>query len=132
MEKRVIFKGWWLPLILVAPQLIISAIFFFYPAGQAVWNSLFLPDPFGIKSQYVGLENFKFLASDSYYRASFLTTLLFSTLVSVFSMGLGLYFAALADRLIKGAGVYQTLLLWPYAVAQPLLLSFGVFYFQVE
>ena len=117
MEKRVIFKGWWLPLILVAPQLIISALFFFYPAGQAVWNSLFLPDPFGLKSQYVGLENFKFLASDSYYRASFLTTLLFSTLVSVFSMGLGLYFAALADRLIKGAGVYQTLLLWPYAVA---------------
>ena len=117
MEKRVIFKGWWLPLMLVAPQLIVSAIFFFYPAGQAVWNSLFLPDPFGLKTEFVGLDNFKFLATDSYYRASFITTIIFSTLVSVFSMGLGLYFAALADRLIKGAGVYQTLLIWPYAVA---------------
>jgi len=79
MEKRVIFKGWWLPFILVAPQLIVTAIFFFYPAGQAVWNSLFLPDPFGLKTEFVGLDNFKFLATDSYYRASFITTIIFST-----------------------------------------------------
>ena len=54
MEKRVIFKGWWLPALLVAPQLIISFLFFFYPSGQAIWNSLFLPDPFGLKTEYVG------------------------------------------------------------------------------
>ena len=61
MEKRVVFKGWKLPVLLVTPQLIISAVFFFYPSGQAIWNSLFLPDPFGLKTQFVGLDNFRFL-----------------------------------------------------------------------
>ncbi len=83
MEKRVIFRGWWLPICLVAPQLIISIIFFFYPAGQAVWQSLFIPDPFGLSSQYVGLGNFEYLLGDKYYRASFLTTAVFSVLVTV-------------------------------------------------
>ena len=116
MEKRVFFKGWMLPAMLVAPQLIISFIFFFYPSGQAIWNSLFLPDPFGLKTEFVGLDNFRFLLSDPYYLASFKTTIFFSTAVSVSSMAIGLYLAALADRLIKGAGVYQTLLIWPYAI----------------
>ena len=117
MKKRVIFKGLWFPLLLVAPQLMISLVFFFYPSGQAIWNSFFLPDPFGLKTEFVGIDNFTFLLTDSYYRASFFTTAIFSISVSVFSMGLGLYLAVLADRLIKGAGVYQTLLIWPYAVA---------------
>ena len=117
MEKRVFFKGWKLPVLLVAPQLLISFVFFFYPSGQAIWNSLFLPDPFGLKTEFVGLDNFRFLLSDPYYLASFKTTMIFSVAVSVSSMGIGLYLAALADRLIKGAGVYQTLLIWPYAIA---------------
>ena len=117
MEKRVFFKGWWLPAILVAPQLLISFVFFFYPSGQEIWNSLFLPDPYGLKTEFVVLDNFRFLLSDPYYLASFKTTVIFSTAVSVSSMALGLYLAALADRLIKGAGVYQTLLIWPYAIA---------------
>ena len=117
MKNRVIFKGLWFPLLLVAPQLMISLVFFFYPSGQAIWNSFFLPDPFGLKTEFVGIDNFTFLLTDSYYRASFFTTAIFSISVSVFSMGLGLYLAVLADRLIKGAGVYQTLLIWPYAVA---------------
>ena len=75
MEKRVIFKGWWLPALLVAPQLIISFLFFFYPSGQALWNSLFLPDPFGLKTEFVGLDNFKFLLTDPYYLESFKTTI---------------------------------------------------------
>ena len=75
MDKRVIFKGWRLPALLVAPQLIISFVFFFYPSGQAIWNSLFLPDPFGLKTEYVGLDNFRFLLSDPYYLASFKTTI---------------------------------------------------------
>ncbi len=117
MEKRVVFKGWKLPVLLVTPQLIISAVFFFYPSGQAIWNSLFLPDPFGLKTQFVGLDNFRFLLTDPYYLASFKTTITFSILVTVSSMLIGLYLAALADRLIKGSGVYQTLLIWPYAIA---------------
>jgi len=130
MEKRVIFKGWWLPALLVAPQLIISFLFFFYPSGQAIWNSLFLPDPFGLKTEYVGLDNFRFLLSDPYYLASFKTTIFFSTAVSVTSMGIGLYLAALADRLIKGAGVYQTLLIWPYAIAPAIAGVLWLFLFN--
>ena len=105
MEKKVFFRGWLLPILLISPQLIISIIFFFYPAGQAISNSLYLPDPFGLSSEFVGLENFLFLFGDSYYLSSFVTTIFFSTSVSVLSMGLGLYFALLADRIFKGAGV---------------------------
>ena len=130
MEKRVIFKGWWLPALLVAPQLIISFLFFFYPSGQAIWNSFFLPDPFGLKTEYVGLDNFRFLLSDPYYLASFKTTIFFSTAVSVASMGIGLYLAALADRLIKGAGVYRTLLIWPYAIAPAIAGVLWLFLFN--
>ena len=130
MEKRVFFKGWWLPAILVAPQLLISFVFFFYPSGQAIWNSLFLPDPFGLKTEFVGLDNFRFLLSDPYYLASFKTTIIFSTAVSVSSMALGLYLAALADRLIKGAGVYQTLLIWPYAIAPAIAGVLWLFMFN--
>ena len=130
MEKRVFFKGWMLPAMLVAPQLIISFVFFFYPSGQAIWNSLFLPDPFGLKTEFVGLDNFRFLLSDPYYLASFKTTIIFSTAVSVSSMGIGLYLAALADRLIKGAGVYQTLLIWPYAIAPAIAGVLWLFLFN--
>ena len=130
MEKRVFFKGWLLPVMLVAPQLIISFIFFFYPSGQAIWNSLFLPDPFGLKTEFVGLDNFRFLLSDPYYLASFKTTIFFSTAVSVSSMAIGLYLAALADRLIKGAGVYQTLLIWPYAIAPAIAGVLWLFMFN--
>ena len=130
MEKRVFFKGWWLPALLVAPQLLISFVFFFYPSGQAIWNSLFLPVPFGLKTEFVGLDNFRFLLSDPYYLASFKTTVIFSTAVSVSSMALGLYLAALADRLIKGAGVYQTLLIWPYAIAPAIAGVLWLFMFN--
>lgn len=91
MEKRVTFKGIWLPLLLVLPQILITAIFFFYPAGQAIWQSLFIPDPFGLSMQWVGLGNFEYLFSDRYYRASFVTTAVFSILVTVVSMGVALY-----------------------------------------
>ena len=130
MEKRVFFKGWKLPALLVAPQLLISFVFFFYPSGQAIWNSLFLPDPFGLKTEFVGLDNFRFLLSDPYYLASFKTTMIFSVAVSVSSMGIGLYLAALADRLIKGAGIYQTLLIWPYAIAPAIAGVLWLFLFN--
>ena len=130
MEKRVFFKGWKLPALLIAPQLLISFVFFFYPSGQAIWNSLFLPDPFGLKTEFVGLDNFRFLLSDPYYLASFKTTMIFSVAVSVSSMGIGLYLAALADRLIKGAGVYQTLLIWPYAIAPAIAGVLWLFLFN--
>ncbi|WP_300585115.1 sn-glycerol-3-phosphate ABC transporter permease UgpA [Marivita sp.] len=132
MEKRVTFKGIWLPLLLVLPQILITAIFFFYPAGQAIWQSLFIPDPFGLSMQWVGLGNFEYLLSDRFYRASFITTAVFSILVTVVSMGVALYLAILADRLIKGSGTYRTLLIWPYAVAPAVAGVLWLFMFNTR
>ena len=132
MEKRVIFRGWLLPMLFVLPQLLITAVFFFYPAGQAVWQSLFIPDPFGLKSQFVGLGNFVFLLQDPFYRASFATTAIFSSLVTVVSMGVALWLAVLADRLIKGSGTYRTLLIWPYAVAPAVAGVLWLFMFNTR
>ena len=132
MEKRVVFHGWLLPALLIAPQILISLIFFFYPAGQAIWQSLFIPDPFGLSAQFVGFENFEFLFSDSYYRASFLTTVLFSVLVTVFAMMPALLLAVMADRLIKGAGIYRTMLIWPYAVAPAVAGVLWLFMFNTR
>ena len=132
MEKRVTFRGLLLPLVLVLPQLVVTAVFFFYPAGQAVWQSLFIPDPFGLKSQFVGLGNFEFLLKDPYYRASFVTTAVFSSLVTLVSMGMALWLAVLADRLIKGSATYRTLLIWPYAVAPAVAGVLWLFMFNTR
>ncbi|RLJ58880.1 carbohydrate ABC transporter membrane protein 1 (CUT1 family) [Litoreibacter meonggei] len=132
MEKRVTFKGWLLPMCLLMPQIIITAVFFFYPAGQAIYQSLFIPDPFGLSMKWVGLGNFEYLLGDSYYRASFVTTAVFSILVTVTSMGFALYLAVLADRLIKGSGVYRTLLIWPYAVAPAVAGVLWLFMFNTR
>ncbi len=117
MEKRVTFNNRVLPYALVAPQMLVTAIFFFWPAGQAIYQSAFIPDPFGLRSLFVGFGNFEFLFSDPYYLASFRTTAVFSSLVTVISMGAALWLAVIADRVIKGSGAYRTLLIWPYAVA---------------
>ena len=132
MEKRVTFEGWLLPLCLIAPQVVISAVFFFYPAGQAIWQSLFIPDPFGLSSQFVGLENFRYLMGDPYYRASFITTAIFSTLVTLAAMIPALFLAVMADRLVKSAGVYRTLLIWPYAVAPAVAGVLWLFMFNTR
>ena len=117
MNNRVTFNSPWLPYLLVAPQLAVTLVFFFWPAGQAVWQSMYLPDPFGLSEQFVGLENFEYLFGDRYYRQSFITTAIFSSLVTLTSMSVALFLAVLADRVIKGSGAYRTLLIWPYAVA---------------
>ncbi|MGI9386191.1 MAG: sn-glycerol-3-phosphate ABC transporter permease UgpA [Methyloligellaceae bacterium] len=117
MEKRVTFKGWALPILLLLPQVIVTALFFFWPAAQAIYQSAFIPDPFGLKSRFVGLGNFEFLFADPYYLASFKTTVIFSSLVTIVSMGVALWLAVMADRVIKGSSTYRTLLIWPYAVA---------------
>lgn len=117
IEKRVTFNGKLLPFLLIFPQLAISLVFFFWPAGQAIMQSAYMPDPFGLKTQFVGWSNFEFLLADRYYLESFFTTAVFSLLVTVLSMGIALWLAVMADRIVKGASVYRTLLVWPYAVA---------------
>jgi len=132
MEKRVKFKGWLLPLALVAPQVFITAVFFFWPAGEAIWQSMYIPDPFGLRSQFVGLGNFEFLLGDRYYRESFITTAVFSTFVTLVSMAGALWLAVMADRLIKGSGTYRTLLIWPYAVAPAVAGVLWLFMFNTR
>jgi len=132
MNQRVTFRGWWLPILLIAPQVLVSAVFFYSPAGQAIWQSLFIPDPFGLSSRFVGLGNFEFLFSDKYYRASFVTTAVFSILVSLCSMIPALFLAVMADRLIKGSGVYRTMLIWPYAVAPAIAGVLWLFMFNTR
>ena len=117
MEKRVRFKSAWLPWLLVAPQLAIVIVFFFWPAGQAIYQSFLREDAFGTSTEFVGLENFTQLFNDPSYLASFKTTLIFSVLVAVLGLSSSLVLAVMADRVIKGATGYKTLLIWPYAVA---------------
>ena len=117
VEKRVRFKSWWLPWVLVAPQMVVVLVFFFWPAGQALFQSVLQEDAFGTSSEFVGLQNFQRLWDDDTYLASFRTTAVFSVLVAGIGLTLSLLLAVMADRVIKGSGFYRTLLIWPYAVA---------------
>ena len=117
MEKRVHFRSVWLPYLLVAPQLAITVVFFFWPAAQALWFAFLRQDAFGLQSEFAGLDNFRDLLADSNYLQSFQVTALFSVLVAVGGLSIALLLAVMADRVIKGALGYRTLLIWPYAVA---------------
>ena len=102
---------------LIAPQVVVIAVFFFWPAAQALVQSVQQSNAFGTSVEWVGMENFRNLWNDPTYLASFYTTALFSTLVAVLGIGISLVLAVFADRIVKGALVYKTLLIWPYAVA---------------
>ncbi|MCB2018836.1 MAG: glycerol-3-phosphate transporter permease, partial [Hydrogenophaga sp.] len=117
MDKRVTFRSPWLPYLLVAPQLAITLIFFFWPAGQALWFAFLRQDAFGVSTEFAGLENFAYLFGDEAYLASFKVTALFSALVAGGGIVVALALAVMADRVIRGALAYRTLLIWPYAVA---------------
>ncbi|MCM5681358.1 sn-glycerol-3-phosphate ABC transporter permease UgpA [Schlegelella sp. S2-27] len=117
MEKRVRFRSTWLPWVLIAPQMAIVLVFFFWPAAQALYQSVLQQDAFGISVEYVGAENFERLFADSTYVESFKTTALFSVLVAVCGLSVALLLAVMADRVVRGASFYKTLLIWPYAVA---------------
>ena len=116
-EKRVVFRSRWLPWVLLAPQGLVIAVFFFWPAGQALVQSFQQSDAFGTSVEWVGLDNFRNLFNDPTYLASFWTTAVFSVLVASIGIGVSLFLAVFADRVIKGSGFYRTLLIWPYAVA---------------
>ena len=117
MEKRVRFKSAWLPWLLIAPQMAIVLVFFFWPAAQALWQSLQQQDAFGTSTEFVGLQNFAQLWQDSSYLTSFQTTAMFSMFVAVIGLSIALLLATMANRVVRGSGIYKTLLIWPYAVA---------------
>ncbi len=117
MEKRVVFKHPVLPYLLLAPQLVITLVFFIWPAGQALKQSFLIEDAFGLSSEFVWFDNFVELFEDPLYLKSLWITAFFSVSVASLALSLALYLAVQADRVVRGAMAYKTLLIWPYAVA---------------
>jgi sn-glycerol 3-phosphate transport system permease protein len=130
MENRAIFSGRLLAFLLVAPQLLISLIFFYWPAAQALWQSFLVQDAFGLSTEFVWFENyFELLKTPEYYQAIGVT-FVFSSLVVVFSLAIGLLLAVMANRNIKGIQIYRTFLIIPYAVAPAVASVLFIFMFQ--
>ncbi|HLX03639.1 MAG TPA: sn-glycerol-3-phosphate ABC transporter permease UgpA [Trinickia sp.] len=130
MHQRSRFGTSVLPYLLIAPQLAITALFFLWPAGVALWQSTQTQDAFGTSSQFVGFANFEHLFGDPLYLASFKTTLVFSALVTVCGLAVSLLLAACADRVTRGSKAYRTLLIWPYAVAPAIAAVLWSFLFN--
>jgi sn-glycerol 3-phosphate transport system permease protein len=130
MEKRARFGSAWLPYALVLPQLVITVVFFFWPAGQALWQSAFIQDAFGGTSEFVGWENYRLLFGDEHYLASFRVTALFSLLVAGSGLVIALALAVFADRVVRGAGAYKTLMICPYAIAPAIAAVLWMFLFN--
>jgi sn-glycerol 3-phosphate transport system permease protein len=127
MRRRTIFNNKLLPYLLLAPQLAITIVFFFYPAAQAIYQSLLLEDPFGMRSEFVWFENFQIVLSSPLYYQAARVTLLFSVAVTLGAMLPALLLAVMADQVIRGATGYRTLLVWPYAVAPAVAAALWVF-----
>ncbi|MBP0581952.1 sn-glycerol-3-phosphate ABC transporter permease UgpA [Labrys sp. LIt4] len=130
MEKRSVFSGKTLPWLLLAPQLAITLVFFYWPVLQAIRQSFFIEDSFGTTSEFVGFENYQLLFQQPEYYKAVGVTLVFAGLVSVLSLGLALILAVQADKKIKGASFYRTMLVWPYAVAPAVAGVLWLFMFQ--
>jgi sn-glycerol 3-phosphate transport system permease protein len=130
MEKKVTYSHRWLPWLLLAPQLLVVMVFFFWPATQALVQSVMLEDAFGGNREFVGLDNFKALFADVTYWGSFYTTAVFSMLVAGLGLSLALVLAVAANRVLRGANIYKTLLIWPYAVAPVVAAMLWVFMFN--
>jgi sn-glycerol 3-phosphate transport system permease protein len=130
MLKRVHFPSSPLPYLLVAPQIIITIIFFIWPASQAMYQSLLIEDAFGLSQEFVWFENFEYLAQDEQYLGTFWRTIFFSICVASLSMGFALLLAGFADRVVRGALAYRTMLIWPYAVAPVLAGALWMFMFN--
>lgn len=120
MQKRVVFRSRLLPYLLLLPQIAVTVIFFFWPSYQALESSFFVEDAFGFARSWVGLQNYTELFDDPGYLRSFKTTLIFGLSVAALAMGLSLALAVAANRVIRAATAYRTLLIWPYAVAPAL------------
>jgi sn-glycerol 3-phosphate transport system permease protein len=117
MQRRVTFNNKLLPYLLLAPQLAVTLVFFFWPAGQAVYTSVLQQDAFGQSITFVGLDNFREVLGDPDYRATLWRTVIFSTAVAVCALVPALLFAVMAERVVRGATFYRTVLVLPYAIA---------------
>jgi len=130
MSYQMVFKHRWLPVMLMAPQLAITLVFFLWPAGQAIVQSMQIEDAFGLSTQFVGMENFVRVLSDFRYLESLGTTFIFSFSVSCLALISALVLAAVAENVVRGALTYRTLLIWPYAVAPVVAGALWLFMFD--
>ena len=130
MEKRAIFSHRVLPYALLIPQVGITLVFFYWPASQAVWQSFLLQDAFGLRTDFIWLENYRDLFQQPEYYRAMATTAIFAVSVTSLSLSIALLLAVQADKHIKGAAVYKTLLIWPYAVAPAIAGVLWLFMFQ--
>jgi sn-glycerol 3-phosphate transport system permease protein len=130
MERRVVFAGWLFPAVLLTPQLAVTIVFFFWPAAQAILQSAERQDPFGLSTVFVGIDNFAALFADPDYLASFSITAFFSFAVALLALAPGLLLAAMADRVVRGAAFYKTVLLLPYAIAPAIAGVLWMFLFN--
>jgi sn-glycerol 3-phosphate transport system permease protein len=130
MQKNAYFSGLTVPALLLLPQLAITLVFFYWPASQAVWQSFLLQDAFGISTDFVWFENYVTLFSNPGYYKALVNTAIFSTFVCILSLSIALLFAVMADRQLRGAEVYKTLLIWPYAVAPAIAGVLWLFMFD--
>ncbi|MCB2116337.1 MAG: sn-glycerol-3-phosphate ABC transporter permease UgpA [Rhodobacteraceae bacterium] len=128
--NRATFPHRLLPWLLIAPQLAISLIFFYWPAVQAMWQSMLREDPFGLRSKFVGLANFRKVLADPAYLNSIQVTAVFSVLTAFFSMAIALLLAVQAEKIVRGRGFYRTLMIWPYAVAPAIAGMLWLFMFN--
>jgi sn-glycerol 3-phosphate transport system permease protein len=130
MERRVIFSGWLFPAVLLLPQLAVTLAFFFWPAAQAIRQSVERQDAFGLSTVFVGADNFISLFADPDYLGSFAITALFSAAVALLALAPGLLLAVMADRVVRGASIYKTALLLPYAIAPAIAGVLWMFLFN--
>ena len=130
MEKRVVFRSSWLPWMLLLPQMTVILVFFFWPAAQAILQSMQQQDAFGTSVEFVGLANFRQLFADPSYLESFKTTAVFSALVASIGLSLSLVLAVFVDRVARGSLFYKTFLILPYAVAPSVAAVLWVFMFS--
>ncbi len=117
MQKQTVFHSRLLPFLLLIPQVVVVLVFFYWPAAQAVWQSFLLQDAFGLSTTFVAFENYVELLSEPDYFNTILRTFAFSAAVAGSSLSIALLLAVMADKSLVGAGLYRTLLIWPYAVA---------------
>jgi sn-glycerol 3-phosphate transport system permease protein len=126
--KRMTFSHRWLPYLLLAPQVIITLVFFVWPATQALWQSMLRQDAFGIRTTFVWFRNFERLFDNPNYLESMKTTAIFALGTSLLSMSLALLMAVMVNRMIRSRDAYTTFLVWPYAVAPAIA---GVLWFFI-
>ncbi len=130
MSPRVVFPNKILPYLLVAPQLAITLVFFYWPASQALRQSMLREDPFGLSSKFVWFDNFKKVLSDPNYLNSIQVTAVFSISVAAVAMGTALLLAVMAEKVVRSRNLYRTLMIWPYAVAPAIAGMLWLFLFN--